>query len=265
MAKKVTVEVVFNASKQCQVQLVVLTHNHSDVTKDFLELLYANTPERLFHLIVVDNNSADDTRDLLESTLSSKDNATLAFCPINSGVIGGRNIGCRLAMERQPESELVMFLDNDQYVMYGWLEHHLAVLEHGYDVVGVEAWQMNRSLMPSKKIVGIHEPFNYVGCGGMIIHKRVIQAVGVLDERYNPAYFEDPDFCIRVYDAGFKIGWNAKARILHLGHKTLGADQVEKQRRFFDSWQRFRAKWGRRTLPQLTQCFLSEFKGENTS
>jgi len=253
-------EIVQKSRQEHSVQVVVLSHNHSSVTKDFLNLLYAHTPSSLFHLIMIDNGSSDDTPDILRDVFGSVNNVTLVMHRKNSGVIGGRNIGCKLALENQPEFEYLMFLDNDQFVMDGWLGQHLAVLNRGYDIIGVEAWQMNSSFLPTKRITGLHEWFNYVGCGGMLIRRQVIDAVGVLDDRYNPAYFEDPDYICRCFDAGFKIGWNAKAQIQHLGHQTLGGNSLAKHRQFFASWEKFRTKWSKRVLPRFNQRFVEEFK-----
>ena len=249
--------------RSCPVQIIVLSYNQWGVTNDFLDLLFTNTPLELFHLIMIDNGSSDETPGMLKAKLGIYKNVTLLLHSENSGVIVGRNIGCSIALQ-QKSFDYLMFLDNDQFVTSGWLDHHIVVLNRGYDVVGVEAWQMNKSLLPSRKISTLHESFNYVGCGGMIIRKKVIDTIGILDERYNPAYFEDPDFNWRASDAGFKIGWNMKARIMHLGHQTLGVDQVEKQKLFFASWEKCRSKWSKRILPVFHQCFLEEFKGEKT-
>jgi GT2 family glycosyltransferase len=48
----------------------------------------------------------------------------------------------------------------------------------------------------------------------MLIHRRVFDNVGLLDENYF-LYLEDVDFCWRASKAGFKIVFNAKSKIYH--------------------------------------------------
>lgn len=50
--------------------------------------------------------------------------------------------------------------------------------------------------------------------GAMLISKKVIEAIGLFDERYF-MYFEDLDYCRRARKAGFKIYYLPSAKILH--------------------------------------------------
>ena len=92
--------------------IVCLVHNQLEVTKQFVEHLFANTQN--FHLIVVDNGSDDETwRYLMNSDLhppwtliSSRDEE---YNRINAGVIGGRNLGVQQVYE-----DYFLNIDNDQ-------------------------------------------------------------------------------------------------------------------------------------------------------
>jgi GT2 family glycosyltransferase len=79
-----------------------------------------------------------------------------------------------------------------------------------YDLVGADAWLMDSSFMPRHNCKKKGDPYTYVGCGGMMVKKEVVDRLGLFDEQFNPAYFEDPDFNFRAREAGFKIGWNQK-------------------------------------------------------
>jgi len=78
--------------------------------------------------------------------------------------------------------------------------------------VGCEAWQMlppgrqsgkfftgteviDRSYYPFRKCIKPDETFTYIGCGGTLIKRSVYDKIGLFDEQFSPAYFEDPDFC----------------------------------------------------------------------
>ncbi len=201
MCGKINYKIIKKNMQTAPVSIIVLCHNAAEVTKTFFSHLYNNTPKELFHVVVVDNASTDSTLDFLTSFLDNKDNSSIVLHSENLGVINGRNFGYNI-IPACASSEFVIFIDNDQFVADGWLEQHMAVINHGYGLVGVEAWTLNRSLMPSKRILSLDQSFNYVGCGGMIIRQEVIRSIGLFDESFNPAYFEDPDFC---YDKKTKI------------------------------------------------------------
>jgi len=240
--------------KGFNVDLIVLSYNGLSVTKKFLDLLYSNTNFKDFHLIMIDNGSSDDTPDMLKGMCDKSDNFSLVLNSKNLGVIRGRNLGFFLSNKQANKSKHIMFLDNDQYVQKGWLENHLEVLDKGYDIVGVEAWQMNKRFMPLKNISDRREHFSYVGCGGMLMKRFVAETVGSFDTIFNPAYFEDPDYNFRCHLKGYNIAWNYKAKIVHFPHQTLGKVAHEsKAKQFTNSLIKFRAKWKTMKLPIMRQ------------
>lgn len=245
------------SKKDAGVVVCVLSHNGKDVSSKFLDCLVRQTDYDLYDLVWIDNGSTDGTRDLLEKHWEGTMNSTILFSKENHGVIGGRNIGFQHFIENT-NSQYLIFLDNDQFVKDGWLEHHLAVLHRGYDVVGVEAWQLNRSFMPVQKNMKRTDWYSYVGCGGMLIRRDVVKSLGYFDERFNPCYFEDPDLCFRAYDEGFKIGWNFKSKIVHIGHQTLGKFE-NKSKHFTKSLMSFREKWNKKVPPMITMPHIPEF------
>jgi len=227
--------------------IVVLTHNRLDITKRFLSNLFENT-SCSFDLVIVDNMSTDRTRIYLEYFKYDCNDVHLIFLDRNSGVIEGRNEGYERT--KQYGYDYLLFLDNDQIVGKGWLGQHLNILNSGYDVVGVEAWTMNDTFRPTKQLTDINDTFSYVGAGGMIAKRKVVEEIGLFDPIFSPMYFEDPDFCIRCHNAGFKIGWNVAARVEHLAHQTMKVISQEDKRKFFrQNLTKFRNKWkGRKPL-----------------
>ena len=248
----------------CPLDLIVLSFNGLPTSKDFLKFFLQNTPHDKVRLIWVDNGSSDGTTTFLKKTFDAVvENGILVLSKTNLGVIEGRNLGFDVSGfidgDKGPCDKL-MFLDNDQFVCEGWLDQHMSVLDEGYDLVGVEAWQLSDSFMPVLHIKRLNQFFHYVGCGGMIIRRKVTDKIGMFDERFSPAYFEDPDFCLRAMENGFKIGWNAKAKIIHMPHRTLGqVNQSKKHKILLSSLFKFREKWKGKRLPVIRQKNLEVF------
>ncbi len=251
-----------------KVDVLVLTHNRLDVTRRFVEALYNNTPE--FYLHVLDNGSTDGTPAYLKQLFGEKRNVRVCLNPTNLGVIEGRNMvyaHCWNAsvarMQDDPrmlwrdnldlDANHLIFLDNDQIVHDGWVDSYQHVFDHGYDIVGWEAWLQYaagpRKFMPMRRCQHTTPFFNYVGCGGMMMRWEVMDDLGAFDPVFSPAYFEDPDFCYHALDEGYKIGWNPTDLIFHEAHSTLGRSDWKKA--FAASYLKFREKWGSRPVPEI--------------
>jgi len=180
------------------IDIIVLSYKRLSTTQDFLKALYTNTPKAQFNLILLDNGSEKEAKNYLSDFEKAHDNCKFISLEENLGVIRGRN-----RASEESKSDLMIFLDNDQIVWSGWLVQHLSALESGnYDLIGIEAWQMNRAFYPIQKIESIKKPFHYVGCGGMLMKKEVWRDLKGFDNLFSPAYFEDPDFC---YDKETKL------------------------------------------------------------
>lgn len=232
--------------------IIVLVHNRLSITKSFVDRLFANTEN--FKLIFVDNGSTDGTPQYLSDGELAKKWSVLTI-KNNSGVIHGRNHGAKLVT-----SQFFVNLDNDQYVGPGWLDALHKTMSRGYDIVGKEAWKLvppksgskivyhgetiDADYYPSRKCKHATDEYSYVGCGGMLIKKSVYEDLGLFDERFAPAYFEDPDFCYRVIKSGGKIGWCPSSHIDHLEHQTISTQHdFNKKDQFRKSWNYFIEKW----------------------
>lgn len=226
--------------------ICVLSYNSIEITKIFIDLLFQHTNN--FKLIMIDNGSSDGTPEFLskfieESKLkyAKEFEVFLALNNENLGVIGGRNLGFELY--KNNPTDYLCFLDNDQLVQYGWLEQHKSfMLDNKFDIVGVDAWLMDKKFMPRYNCKKLKEPFTYVGCGGMLIKKLAVDIVGSFDSQFNPAYFEDPDYNFRAIKNGLRIGYNYEAKINHVPHQTLGKN-ADKSKIFKNSYNKFCVKW----------------------
>jgi len=164
-------------------------------------------------IIVVDNSHGNETL----SYLSSLDNDKLVVLRnnINQGVIRSRNQGLALA-----NCEYTMILDDDQILQR---ENHTfnqyKSLLGKYDILGCEAQIMDLRTGLTK--FGNSKEFTYVGAGGMCMKTKLWQKLGLFDEIFQPAYFEDPDICLKAKKAGYTIGLVLDHGIHHYGHRTL--------------------------------------------
>jgi len=76
----------------------------------------------------------------------------------------------------------------------------------------------------------------------MYVRREVIERVGLLDEDYPMAY-EDVDYCLRAWQAGYSVRYFPIARLIHHESVTRGTDvgerERESQRLFWERWSYF--------------------------
>jgi len=160
----------------------------------------------------------------------------------NRGFAAGANIGIRQALEENFEA--VMLLNPDTVITDGFIDK---LLISNADVIApvirfkrqgkwifdcggkVGWWGRTRHLErnPSTTLRTGNETIDYVSGCCMLIKKRVLEKIGMLDERFF-LYFEDVDFCLRAKKAGFRVAVEPKALIIH--NIKEGADKPLSQK-----------------------------------
>lgn len=73
----------------------------------------------------------------------------------------------------------------------------------------------------------------------LYVKRELLDRIGRLDERFGMAY-EDVDWCLRAWDAGYRVIYAPEPTLTHLESKTRGMEQGERelatQRYFWDKW-----------------------------
>ena len=193
-----------------------------------------------FEIIIIDNNSTGGTRDFLKS-IDSKDSYQIIFNSHNRGVGPARNQGIRIA-----KGKYILILDVDTIVMPNAIDRLVDYMDHCPDcgLVAAKMTDINGNLQytcrkyptaiskilrrtPGKwarKMLDNEEMRNwdhasirevdYVIGACQLIRKSIVEKVGMLDENifYGP---EDIDFCLRIWQAGYKVVYNPGAIIIH--------------------------------------------------
>ncbi|NJO04902.1 MAG: glycosyltransferase [Chloroflexaceae bacterium] len=77
----------------------------------------------------------------------------------------------------------------------------------------------------------------YVTGAAMAIRSVVLREVGLLDEGFSPAYFEDTDLCYRARAAGFEVLYTPYAHLLH--HEGATSQSARHQRLYHRNRLRF--------------------------
>lgn len=220
-------------------------NNLDQATKPFLFSLYEHTPAELFDLILIDNGSTDSTYSFLTEFSESHNNITVLHNTENLGYSKANNQGLRLVA-----TPYIGLLNNDILFTENWLPPLLDALESipGIGLISPEminAWRMSdgislenykekakskASRIPPHAAASLN---SYFCC--VLFRKDVFDVVGLLDENYSPAWYEDDDYCLRTMLAGFK-NYIYKSIFIYHNHcstssQLTNAETIQKRNR----------------------------------
>lgn len=218
------------------ISVIIVNWNKKDLLNNCLKSLLAQT-HKDFEVIVVDNGSSDGSVELVKKGYPD---ARLICLAENKGFSIGNNIGIKSST-----SEYIALLNNDMEAHPEWLQSLYAALT-GNPGIGFCASRIldykNREIIDSAG--DIFYPFGlgkkrgnlqkdsrafacnkevFGACAGAALYRRqMLEKIGLFDEKFSPAYYEDVDLSFRAQLKGYKCLYVAGAICYHYGHSSLG-------------------------------------------
>lgn len=187
-----------------------------------------------YRLLVVDNGSEEGPA--LADLARGCPGVRVLRSERNLGFAGGNNMGLRCALA---EGADYAFLANNDAIVEARTLAELVSAAEGDGRIGIAGpkifyyqepqriWYLGgrrRWFWPaplgvaegqkdSPRYAGVGEVDLVSGCG-MLIRRRVLEEVGLLDEGYF-MYYEDGDLCLRAREGGYKVVYVGSARMWH--------------------------------------------------
>ncbi|MBM3500245.1 MAG: glycosyltransferase family 2 protein [Armatimonadetes bacterium] len=253
---------------QRSTSLIIVSYNKRPYTALCLESLLRGEP-RPDEIVAIDNGSADGSVEYLREDFPRQAaTAGVAFRLIeNAGNVGActaRNQGLEVA-----SGSYLGFLDNDTAVRTrGWLAVLARTLEDEPDagVVGpklvypfppydIEHAGAAISRNGRPKYLGrgraLDDPAHNARCevqclisAAWLMKREVPDQIGGLDEVFNPAQFEDFDFCYRARQHGFRVLYEPGAEMYHFENVTTdGSVDVNFRYITIKNGRTFKQRW----------------------
>jgi len=246
--------ITFKKCKSPEVSIIILTFNKVEYTKSCLESIRANA-DVSYELILVDNGSEDGT----QNYLSLLDNVTIIKNQTNLGFVKGCNQGAEKA-----RADYVLFLNNDTEIKPNSLSSLLNTIRTYPDcgAVGCKLILPNGALQEAGSIIwsdgstlgygrgrNPEDPecsylreVDYCSAACLLVRKDLFKKLGGFDERYEPAYYEDADLCMGIWQLGHKVVFQPDASITHNEFTSSTVDKakglMERNREsFVDKWK----------------------------
>lgn len=220
-------QIHFPAIEKPEVSIVVVLHNRAELTLSCLYSLLRN-PFKSFEVILVDNNSTDATRQLLKHLNGAKI------------ILNDENLHYLLACNQATkvvDGNHLLFLNNDTQILGDSITVAVNTLNSSEDIGAVggklilpdgtlqEAGSMiwkdgscvgyGRGDSPTAPQYMFQRSVDYCSAAFLLTRRELFLELGGFDEDYQPAYYEETDYCVRLQKLGKKIIYNPKVSILH--------------------------------------------------
>lgn len=213
------------------VSVLIINWNEKEFLKDCLKSIFSQLYRKI-EIIVVDNASYDGSQRLLKK-YSQRNNFTYIESDKNLGFSGGNNLALKHA-----KGEFILLLNAD------------TVLERNVVSILVDFFKKHPNagvVQPKLVFMSDHNKLDNIGAyltwigilyyyglfknasdpkynkelkvystkgACMLVKREIIQEVGFLDD-YMFTYFEESDFCHRVWLAGYECWYTPRATIYH--------------------------------------------------
>lgn len=259
-----------------KLSIIIVNFNTKELLSNCLHSIFTHPCNEEFEVLVVDNASSDGSLEMVERAYPQ---VKLISNQKNLGFAGANNQGIR-----ESRGTYVLLLNSDTEILEGALQSKIEFMDSNPQA-GAIGCQL---LLPD----GVPQPFTYgkdptlsylihrilrmllkhkymhiwVGEGivetewvtgaCMMVRREAIDSVGYLDEKFF-MYFEDNDWCHRMREKGWKVYFLPNVKAIHLGGRSLAADDPNRKTDYYKSLVYFYRK--HYTLP--AQIFLRALLG----
>jgi GT2 family glycosyltransferase len=212
------------------VSIVLVLYNQAELTFgclcSILETLSGQGPG--IEVLIHDNNSTDRTVALLDRI----DGATIFRSESNLHFLKGVNHAARAATGRT-----LLLLNNDAQLLPGAVEAALRTLDSAPDIgavggriilpdgtlqeAGSIIWRngaasgYGRGQDPNDVDVMFQRDVDYCSGAFLLTPMETWRGMGGFDERYAPAYYEETDYCLRLWESGLRVVFDPDVAIIH--------------------------------------------------
>jgi O-antigen biosynthesis protein len=231
---------LFHRSERPTISVVVVLYNKAHLSLLSLEALRRNA-DLPYELIVVDNASSDDTQHLLERL----DGATVLRNLSNVGF----GPACMQAVEKA-RGDYLCFLNNDALLQPTGLTAALDnfIRNPGVGAVGGKILLANGDLQEAGSVIwsdgnalgygrgddaklfkyNFRRPVDFCSGAFLFTPRKLFSELEGFSPRYSPAYYEDADYCMKVWAHGLQVIYEPRAVILHYESASSGNNDAAK-------------------------------------
>ncbi len=220
-------ELVFPKVENPLVSVVLILYNRAELTLSCLDSILHNSFKNL-EVVIIDNDSSDRTNELLDRIHGAK----IIRNPENRHFLLASNQASEIAT-----GKYLLFLNNDAQILGNSIEAAVETIESDGNIgavggkiilpdgtlqeAGSIIWQdgsclgYGRGDDPESSLYRFQREVDYCSGAFLLTPRDLFLELGKFDEAYQPAYYEETDYCVRLHKADKKIIYDPKVAILH--------------------------------------------------
>ena len=209
------------------VSIVLVLYNRAELTLQCLLSLVANCNEP-YEIIIVDNASSDATHELLKQL----EGVRVIYNHENKHFLLASNQAAKEA-----KGEYILFLNNDAQILPGSVTSALETISESDDIgaVGGKIILLDGSLQEAGSIIWndgsclgygrgdsplapmymFKRDVDYCSGAFLLTKRHLFIDNGGFDEDFQPAYYEETDYCLRLWQMQQRVVYDPNAVILH--------------------------------------------------
>jgi O-antigen biosynthesis protein len=223
------------------VSVVLVLYNRAELTLRCLRSIAAcSLPTEV---VLVDNASSDRTPALIERV----PNVVVIRHWTNEGFSAGVNAGTRVA-----RGKYLLLLNNDTELLPGCLEAAVERAENTRDIgavggklilpggrlqeAGSIIWSdgsclgYGRDDSPCAPEYSFSRDVDFCSAAFLLTPRELFLQLGGFDLVFSPAYYEDADYCVRLWEAGRRVVYEPACGVMHFEFASSGAKHLAIQR-----------------------------------
>jgi GT2 family glycosyltransferase len=227
-------------SEAPDVSIILVVYNQAELTFGCLASIAETLSATDFgvEVVIVDNASTDLTGALLGRT----ENATVIANGTNLHFLRAVNFAATRAHGRN-----LLLLNNDAQLLPGSLASALRTLDTDTSIgavggriilpdgklqeAGSIIWNdgtctgFARGESPTTPDVMFQRDVDYCSGAFLLTPTALFREMGSFDERFAPAYYEETDYCVRLWESGRRVVYDPDAAIVHYEFGSAAADE----------------------------------------
>jgi O-antigen biosynthesis protein len=218
-----------------RISIVLVLFNRAELTLACLRSVVENHGENV-EVIIVDNASTDSTTRLLDRLrgvriIRNKENHHFLL-GVNQAV-------------RECRGEFVLLLNNDSQLLPGAIRNALTTIQTSPEIgavggkiilldgtlqeAGSIVWQngsctgYGRGDSPFAPMYNFRRDVDYCSGAFLLTPRKTWERLGGFDESFKPAYYEETDYCMRLWQHGLRVVYEPSAAIIHYEFGSAGS------------------------------------------
>ena len=232
---------------------ILVLHNGAHLSLLSLESVIANA-DASYEMIVVDNASSDETGLMLDRLQGAKvirNQTNVGFGPacMQAAALAAGQYLCffnndALLSPKAISAALANFVNLSVGAVGGKVLLANGALQEAGNIVWSDgsALGYGRGDDPQSPQYDFRRPVDYCSAVFLVTPRRLFAEVGGFSSEFAPAYYEDVDYCMTLWQRGFQVIYEPLAVVRHYESATSGGNELA-QAQMAEHREKFLHKW----------------------